>query len=343
MTRASRIAANGFQRRRNLQIDLEPPFLPVRAVPVLPQENPSTLEDRIDRYIQDIQPRTAVEADLVALAARLSWMIERSDRVENAHLAQRVRKAELRAGKASTRQFERAEELGRKLFYDAQPNADGGVASPSPPWVDAPAVFVRELEDTEDGCRWLLKRWTEFRNLLQRKVRWLLTDLFRFVRLQGKHGVEAVNDPELNALFLTWEVIWPGLGIAFWEGSRARMPDRDPGLNIAMEWREIADRPADEAQAWALLHAEVDQRIERLSAALGEFARVAAADAADRAALDLSPGLARHRRYRLALGRELLRGIDALRKMSGGKEKGMADGKCQMANGKCQTADGKCQ
>jgi hypothetical protein len=350
MAHASRIASNGFPRRHDVPLDLpeESPVLPWRIVPVLPQENPATLQARIAGFLQDMQPRNAVEADLVAQVARLSWEIERSDRLEQAHLAHRVRKAELRAGKASTGQFARAEELGRKLFCDARPGESSGVETPPPSWVDEPAVFLRKLEETEDGCRWLLKHWIEFRNLLKRKVKWFLTDLFRFVRLQGKHGVEAVNDPELNVFFLAWDVIFPGLARAFWEGSRGRTPDRDPGLNAAMEWREIADRPGNEGQAWAILRAEVEQRIEGLSAALGDFARLAAADAADRAALDLSPGLARHRRHRLALGRELLRIMETLRKMSSGKatadgKSRMADGKPQMADGKSRMADGKSQ
>ncbi len=41
-----------------------PPMLGVAArtvIPVLPQEDPAALEARIERYIQDIQPRNAAE------------------------------------------------------------------------------------------------------------------------------------------------------------------------------------------------------------------------------------------------------------------------------------------
>jgi hypothetical protein len=335
MAFAARLAPNGFNGRLKVDIDpLEDRPLRLRIVPVLPQEDPATLEDRIDRFIEDMQPRTAVEAELVTQAARLTWTIERADRLENAHLAALVRKAELRDGRASARQFQRAEELGRKL-------ESGEVPSLPSPWVDQPAVFLRGLEETEDGCRWLLKRWAEFRNLLERRVNWMLTDLFRFVRLQGKHAVEAVNDPELNVFFLAWDVIWPGVAKAFWEGSRGRTPDRDPGLNAAMEWREIADRPSDKDQAWAVLRAEVNERIAQLSSTLGEFARVASADSADRAALDCSPGLARHRGHRLAMGRELLRIMDVLRKSSSAKQ--MASGQCPTADEKWARTNGKCR
>ena len=228
-----------------------------------------------------MQPRNAVEAELCLVAARLSWMLDRADRFETAHLAHRVRKAELQGGKPSPRRFQRVQDLCRKLFYDAQPQESGALATPPPPWVDEPAVFLYEIEQTEEGCRWLLDRWLEFRNLMDRKAKWSLPDLFRFIRLQGKHGVEAVYDPALNAIFLAWDVIWAGLGMTYWKACQGRTPERDPGLNSAMKWREIADRPRDKNQAWALLRAVVDQQIDRLEAILGEHARIAAAEAAE--------------------------------------------------------------
>ena len=154
-------------------------------------------------------------------------MIERADRLETAHLAHRVRKADRRAGKTSTRQFQQALELGRKLFYDARPVKNAGDDTPPPPWVDEPAVFLHGLEQTPDGCRWLLQRWLEIRNLVERKVDWSVADLFRFVRLLGEHAhMEAVNDQALDVIFLAWDVIWPGLGKQFWKASRGRVSDR---------------------------------------------------------------------------------------------------------------------
>src|SRR5271166_1642905 len=61
-----------------------------------------------------------------------------------------------------------------------------------------------------------------------------------------------------------------------------------------------------------------EQQVERLRRLLAEHAQFAAEEAAllpDRAAFDPSPGFERHRRYRAALGRELLRTLDTLRKL----------------------------
>jgi hypothetical protein len=177
---------------------------------------------------------------------------------------------------------------------------------------------LHRLEQTEEGCRWVAQRWREFRNLLNRRAGWSLSDRYRFVRLQGKEIVEAVNDPELNAIFLAWEVISEGSGEKLWTHFNNEMRALDPGANAMMHWREIADRPNDVGQAWALVRAVVDQEIERIEALLAEREELAAVEAAERtdqAALDASPGLDRLRRHRVALGREYLRLIDTLRKM----------------------------
>jgi hypothetical protein len=42
------------------------------VMPVLPHEDPKQLEDRIQQFITAIQPRNALERDLVCQAARLS-------------------------------------------------------------------------------------------------------------------------------------------------------------------------------------------------------------------------------------------------------------------------------
>src|SRR5208337_4189029 len=118
-------------------------------------------------------------------------------------------------------------------------------------------------------------------------------------------------------------------------------------FNHRLLWREIAPRPSDPAEAWAVLSAVVHQHVGRLKELLAHHQASAAAedaDWADRAALDCSPALERHRRYQSAKTRELLRTLDTLRKLRnadfgmGNAEK--ADGKCRMADGRWQmTAD----
>ncbi len=162
--------------------------------PLLPQEDPAELEERVQQWLADMQPRTAVERKLVEQAAHLSWDIERAKRIETAHLAGLVREATgKRNQQISTRRLEEVRELGRKLLY-IDPPEDVKVPR-TPLWADDPELLVSKLEATAEGCRWLVQRWAEFRNLLDHKSRWEQAVLLRFVRLQGKNLCEAVYDP----------------------------------------------------------------------------------------------------------------------------------------------------
>src|SRR5208337_4711210 len=78
-----------------------------------------------------------------------------------------------------------------------------------PPWDDDPEELVGKLEESAEGCRWLLERWAQYRNLLDCKSKWEEPELLRFIRLQGKDVIESVYDPALNSLFLAWEVLVP--------------------------------------------------------------------------------------------------------------------------------------
>lgn len=156
------------------------------VLPVLPHEDPRQLEEQIQAWIDDWQPRNALERGLVRRAARLSWVLER---FETAHLTHRVRLAERKAGpQVTARRMKTVSDLARKLFYDHRP---GEPASPAPPWDDEPAVFLAGLEETVEGCRWLIDRWGEIRTLLVRGAGWSPSYVYRFIRLLGKHGFEA--------------------------------------------------------------------------------------------------------------------------------------------------------
>jgi len=174
--------------------------------------------------------------------------------------------------------------------------------------------------------------------------------LIRFIRLQGKQVVESVYDPALNSIFLAWDVLVQKYAKEEWESFREERPLTDPAYNHRMHWHEIARRPSDPAEAWAVLYAIVNQHVGRLKELLTRNEAIEAVedpDWADRAALDCSPAFERHRRYQSAKTRELLRTLDTLCKIRNA-EFGMrngekADGKCRMADDKCQMADDECQ
>jgi hypothetical protein len=309
-------------------------------MPVLPQEDPKQLEERTQEWISDVDPQNAIERDLAAQAARLSLAIERAERIEAAHLARRVRKAAReRTQELNPRWLEAIQEHGRRLLYIAGP--EEVKVERQPLWDNDPRLLVSKLEATAEGCRWLLERWAEFRILLNRRSQWEVPVLLRFVRLQGKQVVESAYDPALNSIFLAWDVLVPKYATVEWQKFREERPPSDPAFNHRLRWREIVARPSDAAEAWGVLTAIVEKHEGRLKELLARNEAIEAAEDptwADRAALDCSPAFERHRRYQSAKTRELLRTLEALRRMRNA-ERGMGKGRWQMANATWQMAE----
>jgi len=182
-------------------------------MPVLPQEAPKELEDKIQQAITARKPRDPLEHDLVCRAVRLSWAIDRAERAETAHLAHRVRMA-ARSGPetVSARELRKVHELGSKLFFKAGigPGYSSATAD------DYPAVIVRRLEESAEGCRWMLARWAELLIVLDREAAWGDPEIIRFLGLMGKRGIEAHFDPELNSLFHAFDALGNRIGHKFW-------------------------------------------------------------------------------------------------------------------------------
>src|SRR5271165_4803483 len=319
------------------------------TLPVLPQEDPKELEDRTQQAITAMKPRNPLELDLVCRAVRLAGELDRAERVATAHLAHRVR-MDARSGSdtVSAEELSRVYDLGSKLFFKAGigPGYSSATAD------DYPAVIVRRLEESAEGCRWLLARWAEILNLLDRKAAWGDPEIIRFVGLLGKCSIEAHFDPELNSLFHAFDALGHRIGQRFWKDRRDGMPLGYKGGFQFVPYREIAPPPSDKTAALILICSVIERHVGRLEELLAEHEEIEAAEAAeryDRAALDCSPAFERHRRYQSARHRELLRTLETLRKMrkeefgTGNGEAEKADGKCQMENDECQGADGKCQ
>src|SRR5271165_3908310 len=179
-----------------------------------------------------------------------------------------------------------------------------------------------------------------------------ITPLLRFIRLQGKQVAESVYDPVLNVIFVAWDVLVPKFAAEEWENFREERFRTDPSFNHRQCWREIVARPSNAAEAREVLDTIIADHVENLKELLARneaIEAVADPDWADRAALDLSPGFERLRRYQSAKTRELQRTLETLRKMrkeefgTGNGEAEKADGKCQVAEDRGQMADDGCR
>jgi hypothetical protein len=280
--------------------------------PVLPQEDPAELAARIQEWVDDYQPTNAIERELVTRAARLSWTLDRAERHETALLARRVRKAMLRS---RAKRMEKVCDLGRKLFYMAGKRL---LPNSGPPWADDPSAFVARLEETPEGVRWLLDRWIEMRCLIISDELWTFHDQFRFVRLLGKQPINAIDDPELNELFLAWEVIEPEWGTRFWKHMQDLTPYEDPAFSAWRTWREIVPRPESLEAGVAFLRSIADREIERLEELLVDVEEIEGDEAlelAEQASFCASDAAERLRRFQTARTRELLRTIETLTKL----------------------------
>jgi hypothetical protein len=187
-----------------------------------------------------------------------------------------------------------------------------------PEWDDDPAVFVAHLEETPEGARWMLDRWVEIRCLIISDEGWGFLDQFKFVRLLGKQPFNAIDDPELNEIFLAWETIEAEWGTRFWLRMQELTPYEDPAFSAWRMWREIVPRPESQEAAVAVLRGVADREIERLEELLVDLEEIEGDDALERAEIasfSASDGAERLRRFQTARTRELLRTIDLLAKL----------------------------
>jgi hypothetical protein len=282
------------------------------AEPVLPHEDPAELRAKIQEWIDDYAPGDAVQRELVVRAARLSWTLDRAERHEAALLSRNVRKAMLRN---RAERLETVCEYGRKLFYMTGKRL---LSDSGPEWTDDPSAFLAHLEETVEGARWLLDRWVEMRCLIISDEGWTFLDQFRFVRLLGKQPLNAIDDPELNEIFLAWETIEDEWGTRFWHTMREMTPYEDPAFSAWRMWREIVPRPDSPEAAVAVLRGVADREIARLEELLVDLEEIEGDDAlelAEIASFSASDGAERLRRFQTARTRELLRTIELLAKL----------------------------
>jgi len=287
-------------------------FRAQNAEPVLPHEDPAELEAKIQEWIDDYAPANAIERELVVRAARLSWTLDRAERHEAALLSRNVRKAMLRNRAKRT---EKVCDYARKLFYMAGKRL---LPESGPAWADDPSAFIAHLEETVEGARWLLDRWIEMRCLIISDENWTFLDQFRFVRLLGKQPLAAIDDPELNEIFLAWETIEVKWGTRFWHQMQEMTPYEDPAFSAWRVWREIVPRPESHDAAVAVLRGVADREIARLEELLVDLEEIEGDDAlelAEIASFSASDGFERLRRFQSARTRELLRTIELLAKL----------------------------
>ncbi len=178
---------------------------------ILPGEDPRAFQRRLEAWTAELAPANPFEHDLVRQVVTLSWRLDRADRVQDALIAD-----SLGTDTAEQRRAE-VEDLGRRLLPPPRvPNfvRRFGVlvdldrlAHRGPDDPDDPARLLLRLESTADGCRWLLDRWAELRQVADAGSAWPDEKMVHAIRLLGKRPFDAVDDFQVLTIFVACYVL----------------------------------------------------------------------------------------------------------------------------------------
>ncbi len=244
---------------------------------VLPGEDPEMFQARIDQYKGDIETRNGIEEDLAKNAALASWQVDRAANLR----AARAKSASVKAAKSDAdrlREDVEAAMLGNRLFHDRmgpielyatqdylleQKRTSWDHENPDDP--DHPAILVRRLCETVAGCRWLLKSWSELRDILKMGLGLQSHEKLKMLRLMGKQPINALGRPEVARVFLACHVLEPQFDYAFQELRSEMYVDRFARFKELMErWEKIGIAPPNRMAARVVLLGIIDGAIEGL-------------------------------------------------------------------------------
>ncbi len=244
---------------------------------VLPGEDPEMFQARIDQYKGDIETRNGIEEDLAKNAALASWQVDRAASLR----AARAKSASVKAAKSDAdrlREDVEAAMLGNRLFHDRmgpielyatedyllqQKRTSWDHENPDDP--DHPAILVRRLCATVAGCRWLLKSWSELRDILKMGLGLQSHEKLKMLRLMGKQPINALGRPEVARVFLACHVLEPQFDYAFQELRSEMYVERFARFKELMErWEKIGIAPPNRMAARVVLLGIIDGAIEGL-------------------------------------------------------------------------------
>jgi hypothetical protein len=308
---------------------------------VMPGEDPASLQERLDDWTADLQPRNSVEQYLVDRGVRLSWQLDRVLRAQDARLTTQI----IEAGVEETNlEDEEILEIGKRLFWDNRgpisfyphrPIRDvssAGDGSPrtsfseSPDDPDQPSLLVRRLQSSAAGCQWTLDRWDELGTLVECDLAWLSPDKLKAIRLLGMQPIDAVDDLDVARIFVACFVIRDKTGEPFQEIIYELFTREEAVFRQQVAARKLTVfMPKDAAEARAVLAEIVAHARGRLTAQLEVHLRrdsQTKALATDRLAFDDSLPGETLRRYEMTSGRALNRTLELLLKLRRADETG---------------------
>jgi hypothetical protein len=290
---------------------------------ILPSEKAADFERRMDEVCKVLLPRNEVERMLVFSTVRASWLLERSDRVQTARVAEIIESA-------PDREQEETYELGKRLFFNNNgPLQTWGVLhfnfttprtsySGQPVHPDDPDTLVRKLCKTATGCRWMLDEWARLRALVEPGNSWQAMDKFKATRLLSRQPADCIWDRTIAELWLRTWTINPRRETA-WVELKSEMSSeeyRNVRKTITWKWPDMLDSNDQQTERQIVI-AIIDRAVEEIKAKAAIVAERAERDAkrlADCLSFDDSDAGDRIRRYAEAHQRTMFRSLRELYK-----------------------------
>jgi hypothetical protein len=246
------------------------------SVTLLPDEDVKAFKDRMIGWIDALEPRNRIELFLAERAVYLSWQLDRVSRAQSAAL---VLKALTAAEDRENRVTKEVADLTQRLFRIPRgrladhARAESRQARQGDSWpgvfddADHPARLVGQLESTGAGCQWLLDRWNDLGEILEKGRIWRGTDRFKAMRLLRVHPIDVLDTPELTELLQACQVLDPHAGDLvndLWKGLVSA--DAARSFEQLFAGRNDRPEPLDEASARQYLLKVVKREMSKLEA-----------------------------------------------------------------------------
>ena len=200
-----------------------------------------TYEERKQKWVRELNPRNDREEFLAHQQVLTSLMVER---IHAAHIEQITSEIE----GVDDRQAENVHQLGRRLYFNragaaalfgcssylhknkVQTSFNGMAVD-----ADDPAMLVAALENSGQGCEWLLGQWRALGERLEGQNFWQSIDRYRAIRLLGALPTDSGFDRVICEIYVASHGIEP---------PRKKRPDEDLCQDRAAN-RPFADLKSD--------------------------------------------------------------------------------------------------
>ena len=301
--------------------------------PVLLDEDPQALADRMRAWTASLSPCDDVEQRAVDDAVTYSWLQDRARRAQVARINANILNYGVDDAKTTAHEVD---DLGERLFKDRMgplmlyPSATFGergdigrdpsasYAGPKADDPDRPAAIVLSLQSTLPGCEWMIGEWARLKAVLDEGQAWVPSDKLKATRLLGKQPFDVIDERDVALVYMASFVLKPDRESWWWEIAMELSKKDTMRFRKCAAVRELDSlQPENASKAREVLLGIIERATARVTVkadAHRERALAMAALVPDILAFDDSKEGEYLRRQELATGRGIARSLDTLYK-----------------------------